>query len=362
MSDISLPSFLVETSPGHYTLTMSASAAETMMLCPAKYSWSRVTEIEAVATRAGMNYGKYGLHEPLAFYYTAMMKGANLSEAARIAEAMIDKAFAEHPQPESNRQGKPEWRTAARAKQALAAYLKHWGAEDFEVLGVEEPFEVELGEFQTMREGFDGLAQLSVSVRIRGIRDLRVKWHDAIWVLDHKTSTEWSDLTVDEGKASFQFQEYAWVEKHLAHQLKDAWDKEGIAAHGQVDVPLISTPVGGVIGNYIISRQPYAEGRKPSTRDLPRDQFVREPYPYSEAQLAEWHEDAMDLAREIFTRWQTQNWKRNRTACAHWGRCEYYRLCWETDPAYREAAALSSDYRPRTPSPFEEESNGKRSE
>ena len=28
------------------------------MLCPAKYSWSRVTGIEAAEPRAGMNYGK----------------------------------------------------------------------------------------------------------------------------------------------------------------------------------------------------------------------------------------------------------------------------------------------------------------
>lgn len=355
MSETPLPSFLTQPSPGRFVLTMSASAAETMMLCSVKYSWSRVTEIEAVATRAGMNYGKYGLHEPLAFYYTAMMRGASLVDAARVAENMIDASFIEHPQPESNRQGKPEWRTAARAKQAFAAYLKHWGAEDFQVLGVEEPFECELGKFRYKEDAFT--PEVEITVRIRGIRDLRVKWHDQLWVLDHKTSTEWSDLTVDEGRASFQFQEYAWVERQLWQRHFEAHEALGPEEAG----PLLPPPAG-VIGNYIISRQPYAEGRKPSTRDIPRDQFVREPYPYSDAQLAEWHEDAMDLAREIFTRWQTQNWKRNRTACAHWGRCEYYRLCWETDPAYREAAALSSDYRPRTPSPFEEESNSKRSE
>lgn len=385
-----LPSFLIETSPGHYTLTFSSSGANTFSLCTYKFMWGYIAGIEAVAARAGQNYGS-ALHLALAAHY----RGATRIEC----EAIMAAHFGENHQPELGSKGRPEWRTASRALAAFDAYLEHYGAEDFEVLGVEEPFEAELGEFPV----FDGdRPPIIVTARIRGIRDLRVRWHDQLWVLDHKTSTEWSDLAVDEGKASFQFMEYAWVERLIQQQRIAEISKEHggfckgcgnaidpevchcgeeVKRHGSESnhspVPMGCTcgysdqsrfpkpdpqlvcPVGGVIGNYLISRQPYSEGRKVTARDLPRDQFVREPYPFSDAQLAEWHEDAMDLAREIFTRWQSQNWKRNRTACAHWGRCEYYRLCWESDPAYREAAALSADYRPRTPSPFEELENGK---
>ena len=348
-----LPSFLIQTAPGHYTLTFSSSGANTFSLCTYKYMWGYIAGIEAVAARAGQNYGT-GLHLPLAYYYRWMMERKGVQEQC-VAQChdIIKEHFLANPQPTTGSKGKPEWRTAERAVQAFDAYVAHYGVEDFEVLGVEEPFEVALGEFMLENEKWE--RDITVTVRIRGIRDLRVKWHDQLWVLDHKTSTEWSDLAVDEGRASFQFMEYAWVERLLAQQRRETFGD----LTKQMKAAEFDIPVGGVIGNYLISRAPYSEGRKPTPRDLPRDQFVREPYPYSEEQLAEWHEDAMDLAKEIFTRWQMQNWKRNRTACSHWGRCEYYRLCWETDAAYREAAAMSADYRPRTPSPFEELENGK---
>lgn len=311
-----LPSFLTRTTSG-YVLMLSASAAECEMLCPAKYSWSRVTGIEAAVPRAGQNYGK-ALHLALAHRYSHL--DLSLAQAEEEALALIGKHFAENPQPELGSKGKPEWRTALRAAQALREYNKRYPAEDFEVLGVERQFECPLGTF-------GGAKGDLVEVRWHGIEDLLVNWHDSRWVLDTKTMGEWSDLTADEGKCSFQFQGYAWHERQA----------------GQC---------AGAIGNYIISRAPYAEGRKPTPRDLPRDQFERISYAYSDAQLDEWHARAMGIAREIFAHWQEGEWPQRSTACAHWGRCEYYRLCWETDPAYKLSAALSADYRPRTPSPL----------
>ncbi len=334
-----LPPFLKQTGPNAYTLTFSASFAETMMLCPAKASWSRITGIEAAAPRAGMNYGK-ALH----LLFAALYSGKPFDAAA-----ILEAHFSENPQPELGARGRPEWRTLARALQAFTGYVTRYPAEDFKVLGVEEPFEVELGAF--FPNGLDELSP-TVTVRFRGIRDLRVIWHDQLWVLDHKTMGEWSDLVVDEGKASFQFQGYAWVERL-------AWMK----AVNEADSNTRELPprVGGVIGNYIIAREPYSNPeRKPTPRDLPRDQYERQAYPYSDAQLDEWHGRAMGVARDIWRCWQEGEWAQRSTACAHWGRCEYYRLCWETDPAYRLSAAMSADYRARTPSPFEDETNGKR--
>lgn len=350
-----LPSFLAQTGPSSYVLTLSSSAADTFSLCEAKYSWSRVTGIEAAVARAGMNYGK-ALHLLLAARYGA---------TAYDLQAILEKHFAENPQPTTGSKGRPEWRTAARASQAFQAYLQAYPAEDFEVLGVEEPFECELGSFATTsdKELLDALEtsdelpqQTTVTVRIRGIRDLRVRWHEQLWVLDHKTSTEWSDLTIDEGKASFQFMCYAWVEREMQRLVGTNRD---VISTSVLDGAQ-SLPVGGVIGNYIISRENYANAdRKPTARDLPRDQFERHAYSYSDSQLAEWHGDAMDIARAIWAAHQRGEWRRNRTACAHWGRCEYYRLCWETEPEWRMSAAQGADFRARTPSPFEDEANGK---
>jgi hypothetical protein len=249
------------------------------------------------------------------------------------ADAIIREHFAKNPQPELGRDGKTEWRTAARTLQAFKAYRENYPREDFEPVAVEEKFELVLGEFEaTMRDADGDEIVVTVTVHARGIFDLVAKWHDALWVIDHKTMTEWSDSVVDEGKASFQFMLYTWV---LRQQRRD-------------------TAVAGTIGNYIVARPPYAEGRKPTPRDLPRDQFERHPYAYTEAQLAEWHARAMRLARRLWEAWRTEEWDQHSTACAHWGRCEYYQLCWECEPEWRAAAAMGADFRLRTPSPFEE--------
>lgn len=321
MSD--LPSFLQQTASG-YVLTLSSGSAEHAMLCKAKTQWRYLTGIEAAAPRAGLNYGA-ALHLLLAVYYEQMLLREGRHDSP---DDILAKHFAENPQPELGPKGKPEWRTQARALQAFAAYRERYPAEDFEVLGVEEKFECELG-------SFGGPAGDLVDVRFIGIKDLRVKWHDQLWVLDHKTMGEWSDLTPDEGKCSFQFIGYAYDERQRSKEA------------------------AGTIGNYLIARAPYAEGRKPTPRDLPRDQFERVAYAYSDSQLEEWHDRALGIARDLFRCWQEGEWPQSSTACAHWGRCEYYRLCWETDPAYRLSAALSADYRPRTPSPFGESDGGK---
>ncbi len=282
-----LPSFLTQTGPAAFTLTLSASAAETFMLCPAKYSWSRITGIEAASPRAGMNYGK-AIHLVLAHLYNG-----TLFEHAPI----LREHFAKNPQPEMGARGKAEWRTEARASQAILAYLAAYPSETWEVIGVEEPFEVVLGTFVIPGEQAGQGLDIVVTVKFRGIRDLRVRWHDAIWVVDHKTSTEWSELTADEGKASFQFMGYGWVER-LAAFWQGPEYKQAVEAKDEAKAArILATPsrVGGVIGNYLIARQPYSEGYKPNARSLPRDQFERITYPYSDAQLDEWHGRAMRL-------------------------------------------------------------------
>lgn len=392
-----LPSFLKRLADDHYELTYSASGGNTMQLCGAKFSWAYLTCIEAVAPRAGANYGDC-FHQLLAPLY----KGEPFDP-----QEIVSAHFAENPQPSEMRGGKPEWRTAARALQAFAAYREKYPAEDWEVVAVEEKFEVPLGTFRTPVEIFEPGAEgasrrdfVKVDVKVRGIFDLVVRWHGSLWVVDHKTSTEWSDLKVEEGKCSFQFMLYVWALREMQRRriaeiskghggfcrgCGNAIDPEvchcgayikdhGVyCGHNPVPMgctcgyadqtqfpkpdPKLVSPIGGAVGNYIIARAPFAEGRKPKANDLPRDQFERHHYPYSDAQLAEWHGRAMRLAQRIWTSWRTEEWDQNDTACAHWGRCEYYQLCWETDPAYRMAAAMGADYRPRTPSPFEESSN-----
>lgn len=320
-----LPAFLQQTGPAAFTLTFSASGAYELELCEQLFSWRHVTSIEAAKPLTGRNYGK-ALHLVLQKHYAPVREPFSPA-------TLLNDWFAANPQPLLDRKGKPEWRTATRALQAYEAYCAHYGAEDFEVVSVEEKFEVELAKITVLYR--NNLATLTI--RFHGLFDLCVRWHDQLWIFDTKYSTEWSDLKVAEGKASFQFMGYTWARRNtLARESQHA------------------EPVAGVIGNYIISRAPYREGRKPTANDLPRDQFERQEYCYSESELAEWHNDAVGVARDIFECWQAGHWPRRRPACAHWGRCEFYRLCWETEPEYRLAAARGADYQPRSPSPFDD--------
>ena len=98
------------------------------------------------------------------------------------AASILTKHFAANPQPEMGARGKAEWRTQARALQAFAAYRERYAGEDWEVLGVEEPCEAVLGEFKVERwnEDVGAYESVVVTVVVRGIRDLRVRWHDSL--------------------------------------------------------------------------------------------------------------------------------------------------------------------------------------
>jgi hypothetical protein len=317
-----LPYFITKLPDGDYELTLSPSSAMTFDLCEAKFSWSRLTGIELATSLAAPNYGK-AMHAALAAWYQIPAPSDGQFDAA--SEALREH-FTANPQPESNSKGFSEWRTELRAMQALAAYIAKWRLDpDWRILAVEDKFEKRIGSFSTGTE--------IVHVKVHGLRDLVVESYGQRWIVDHKTMQEWGDKAQDEGAVSWQFMCYVACDQ----------------------------PMGGAIGNYIVSRKPYSDpARKPKANDLPRDQFERQVYTYTPEALEEWRHDALETAQRVWDLTMNEgSFHRCRGACGHYGRCEYYKLCWETDPGLRLAAALGADYRPRTPSPFEDDTAGK---
>lgn len=318
-----LPAWLQQDGPRAFTITFSPSGAYDLMLCPCKFMWARVVGIEGTKAKVGANFGTAN-HLALAHRYTH--PELSLSTVEDEVRPMLEAHFDENPQPVE------EYRHLGRALQLFHAYNERWKAEDWEVLGVEEKFVRELG---TVELSTGGIAT-SLTVRVRGVRDLTVRWHGSMWVVDHKTRTEWGDLAIAEGRSSFQFQCYAWVTGLSLRE--DAQDE-----------------VGGVIGNYLIARKPLSDPNSSYARSgkaKPRDDFWREPFQFSPQQLAAWRERAMRLAVRLFRTWRDGEWEQYTTGCAHWGQCEYYRLCWEVEPEMQMAAAMGQDYRLREENPF----------
>jgi hypothetical protein len=181
---------------------------------------------------------------------------------------------------------------------------------------------------------------------LKGRKDAVVAWHGGLWVLDWKTASDWGeDLSRNthllEGRMSFQFRGYAWAER--ARQAAIGLDPDIISTStlGVRD----SLPLLGTIAVYLVSRRPYATDRK-QAKPMPRNQFHLECYPYDSRQLDEWRGEFLGLCGDVLRDHATGGWRRKRTGCGHWGRCEFYDYC-EACPGDREALLATSAFQPK---------------
>lgn len=352
MSDpTNLPAFLRQRD-GALEMVIHCTWAQDHMICPRKFWLYYGEQVESTAPRVALNYGG-GVHKPLALRYERMLQGAGLAGLEDEQMAMLQGHFDESPQPGD------EWRNAGRAQDLLRAY-NEWvtsgevsgeagggwsasapGLEDFQVLGVEEEFEVRVGEVGCEEGAFDPMGQElppTVPLYLAGRKDLVVAWNGGLWVMDHKTSTDWgsgeSNKQLDEGRRSFQFRGYAWAEREHQVTVREA----------ATAAPRAKLPVLGTIGNYLVSRKPYMRPPALGKASIARNQFHREPYPFSSEVLDEWCYECLDLAREILANWQRGVWPQRFTGCGHWGRCEFFDYC-EASASDRAAMLQSSMFR-----------------
>lgn len=329
-----LPPYLRRSPNGRLQLVLHATGVQTYKVCPMKFQLRTGWEIERAVPRAALNYGG-AIHAVLAHRYTHLGDSLATVEAAQME--LLHAWFTDAPQPDD------EWRTCGRAQSAICAYNAEWPAHEWEVLGVEEEFERVVGEI------VDPVTGEPVDSVLAGRKDLVVAWHDCLWVVDHKTCSEWGeDLARNQqllgDRRSFQFRAYAWEERE--RRLKRLADD-----HLVDDIRL--APVRGVIGNYLVGRRPFSEDPAAVARRTasakPRDQFHQEPYVFDDATLDEWREEMLLVATRILRDWRAQRWEQSfDRGCAHYGRCEYYDYC-EESPARREAVLASSLYRHAEP-------------
>lgn len=305
-------------------LRLSPTAGQDFKICPFKYQLYHGLRLERAEARTAASYGS-AIHEPLHYRY------GNKEWTQDRQFEIIHDYFAKNPQPEN------EWRTEARAQQSITAYNEAYPTDDWLVLKTELLEVISLGVIEN-----DPIIGEPVEILLRYKKDLVVEWHRAIWVVDHKTTSDWNDdiaknQRIIADRRSFQFRAYAWTERQNHRQNNN----NGL-------------PVKGVIGNYIVGRKPLSENPSAVARrtgqEKPRDQFHQEPFPFDDDQLDEWYQEAMCVARRIVRAWKEQYWEMGfDTACSHYGQCQFYNYC-ETTPQDRQLELGSSRYRTRTPS------------
>lgn len=300
---------------GGDTIVISATQGEVIRTCAKmwayRYLHRRVPTVPNEAAQGGKAFDS-------ALNLRYLRCGSAPVDSATEQEmlAMIDKAY------EGVELPLEEFRTPARYKEVVQAYNQHYGREPWEVLGVQVPFKVMLGEV-TAPEGFwhrvhaacqhdfketpAAICPSEVSVKCRkchghgwksdfdlrghggliydypvrvvfqGLLDLYVRLGEHILVVDTKTSKSDIDGSYDN---SAQMKGYMWAMQELARLYPDKG---------------FPPKVHGALINGVVIRPPYKnEARTPKANDKPRNQFTRSfPAFYSEERLEEWRHDTL---------------------------------------------------------------------
>jgi hypothetical protein len=329
-----LPPFL-RRRDGRLELALHATGVQQFKVCPLKFWLTRGLEIERAVPKWNLNYGG-AIHAALAYRYSHL--GEPLKEVGAAQVALLTDWFVKCLVDDA------EWRTLARAVQAVEAYNAAYPAHEWNVLGVEENFSVYVGTITTVEGDL-------VDCRLDGRKDLVVAWHNGIWVVDHKTASEWGDdpTTNQEllsGRRSFQFRSYAWAEREAQRARADARLKNTNATVNERDV----LPVRGVVGNYIVGRKPFSEAdaavKRRAGKGKPRDEHHVEFFTFSDAVLDEWREQFLMVASRVLRSWQSSEWEQSfDRGCAYYGKCEFYEFC------EGEVTLDSAFFRKREPQP-----------
>jgi hypothetical protein len=171
-----------------------------------------------------------------------------------------------------------EWRTPARYADAIRLYNQRYKDEPFEILGVQLPFEVVLGEVPVSREFYWArgveLGAATVKVRLHGILDLLIRQNGLVLVADTKTKGKWGECEQVGYDNNAQMKAYCWAIPQMRAQLGDAAGPPWATLPDKVD---------GAMVNAVVLRKPYVrEGSASKANALPRTEFHRFVVTYSD--------------------------------------------------------------------------------
>lgn len=340
------------------TLVVSPSQLELIKTCPAMWKWKHIHRRVRTGPSAARDGGK-AFDDAMNVRYRQAGAQAVGEPLQALMETSIDTGFAGLDLPLE------EYRSATRYKEVVRLYNEHYREELFDVLGVQVPFAVPLGVLAmpayfwrhyhkacphewlpTDGRGADpcrlcGARRVTdehiywpdapVHVVLHGILDLMVQMRDTREVLisDTKTMNDWKPSKLVEWENASQPKAYAWGMQELARR------------HPEVGLP---TQVNGFLLNAVVIRPPYkSENRKPGAKDLPRTEFHRHRFYFTQARLEEWRLDTLAWV-EMALGWVARDhFPQNEKHCAmHYGKpCGYLDVC--SVPATQRELVLGSD-------------------
>lgn len=217
-----------------------------------------------------------------------------------------------------------EYRTPARYKEVVQGYNAHWQQEPFEVLKVQYPFTIPLGDVATRGVKFPSV----VHVKLHGIIDLVVRLNEHVIIIDTKTDKYGRD---DNWKNSQQMKLYGLAIQEVARLQPES------------GMPL---NVHATLINQVVIRAPYKnEGRAAKANDRPRNEFHRTfPEFIKQEQLEEVGRDTLWWVKTALGWVEDDHFPQNERNCNQlYGKPCGYRDSYCLLPKEQREMALASD-------------------
>lgn len=319
---------------GVFALQTDNSSLEVMMTCPRKYLFQVVFQ-RSTGPAAPLTYGS-AIHHGLEVWYKRPHNIDIRDEAywLKICEAATE-AWDYTFDPS-------EWRTLDRAIDTLSRYRAQYPHEPFEVLEVEKPFSVPLGELEinaeldftwnqivdplTIPNDVDPKSKIKIKKLIvfwTGKIDIVAEENSRLWIWDHKTSSVLGQSYFDQFELANQTLGYSWA----ANQIEPE-------------------PIFGFGLNVIISRK--------VTRTGVPNEFHRRKFPYPKHRVDEFPHNTMSLVETLVSYLIKNDFPKQSSWCVskYMQKCPFFEVC-EEAPENRGAILFSDRYVHNTWSPLD---------
>jgi len=291
------------------------SSMELFTTCPRQAYYYIIRRLELNRSKVALDFGG-AFHNVLEFTYKNFKH--SYRSAADNAQILQFTALQSYPVPED------DYRTTSYLLDAVSKYLNDYPAEAFEIAtlpngqpAVEVPFAMPIGTVETASWG-------KVTVIWTGKIDLIYRSRTRLGIMDHKTTSMMGP----------QF----FTEFEIAHQMY------GYNAAAEF---IMGEECGEITINGLGCRKPTVKGKGE------KFEFNRHIIPTTRPLLDEWHTDSLALVSDFLSHCERGYFPKATKWCmGKYGACQFRQVC-TLNPANRELALSTSEFKPVTWNPLE---------
>lgn len=269
------------------------SGCEAIQHCP-RYAWQLLMLRRTSAARDPAKAFGTAIHAALEHRYRKLGARAVDKETALEQEAILAKHF------EGVELPLDEHRNLGGAKDVIGHYNATHGAELFDVLATELPYERELG----VVEVHDGPMSVCVPLIYQGKTDGILRYAGRPRIRDFKTTTFYTaEREHAKWTMSGQMRGYCWL-------FSDPALAYGTIRTAQLDIMVLRPPLQRV-----------------TSKSLPRVQVERLEYSYTDTEIEEWRLDTLRIVENWVNQCVGGPPPMHRRACAWPTRCQFFDVC-----------------------------------